>query len=89
MNADFDPAKDAANRASHGLSLAFCPMVLADADRLVFRDDRSDYGEERFVCFGAVDGRVHVAVYTVRGNVYRFISVRKANARETRRYLAD
>jgi hypothetical protein len=33
-----------------------------------------------------VDRRLHVVVYTVRGDRLRVISVRKANAREQTRY---
>lgn len=69
MEIEFDPAKDAANRERHGLPLAFGAHVLADPDRVVLPDDRADYREDRFVCLGAVDGRVHVAVYVVRGGV--------------------
>jgi uncharacterized DUF497 family protein len=49
-------------------------------------DVRFDYAEERFVCYGRAGDRVWVCVFTVRGDVYRVISVRKANDRETRRY---
>ena len=49
-------------------------------------DDRFPYGEERFVTFGYVGGRLYVAVYTVRDESLRMISVRKANEREQARY---
>ena len=81
----YDPEKDAANLAKHGVSLAIGHKVLANAvtTRL---DNRFPYGEERFVTFGYVDDRLHVAVYTVRDDAIRLISVRKANQREQRRY---
>ncbi|WP_366940597.1 BrnT family toxin [uncultured Rhodospira sp.] len=56
----FDPAKDEANRAKHGLSLTFVGPVLKG--RVFSRlDDRFDYGEDRFVTFGWVSGRLYVA----------------------------
>ncbi len=81
----YDPEKDAANLAKHGVSLAIGHKVLANAvtTRL---DNRFPYGEERFVTFGYVDDRLHVAVYTVRDDAIRLISVRKADQREQRRY---
>ena len=45
MDVEFDPAKDDANVAKHGISLARA----ADMNMLsVKRDGRYDYGEERF-----------------------------------------
>ncbi len=85
MKISFDPRKDAANQRDHHLPLAFGERVLAGRV-LEFRDTRFDYGEERLVCFGYVEGRLHVCVYTVREDTFRMISVRKANAREIRRY---
>jgi uncharacterized DUF497 family protein len=85
MKISFDPRKDATNQRDHHLPLAFGERVLAGRV-LEFRDTRFDYGEERLVCFGYVEGRLHVCVYTVREDSFRMISVRKANDREIRRY---
>lgn len=49
-------------------------------------DDRTDYGEERHVAVGHLDGRLLVVAYTMRGETVRIISMRKANAREQRRH---
>lgn len=82
----FDPAKDVANQAKHG-------VALSDATRFDFEtayvrdDERSDYGERRQIAIGEVDGRLHVLVYTVRGRTCRVISLRKANRREIRDYV--
>jgi uncharacterized protein len=51
-------------------------------------DDRVDYGETRIICFGELNGRLYVVVYTWRGLNRRIISARKANAREQRTYYA-
>ena len=66
--------------------MAFGAEVLADGNRMDILDVRFDYTEERFVSYGMVEGRVWVCVVTLRGDVHRMISVRKANGRETRRY---
>ena len=57
-----------------------------DADRLNVLDVRLAHVEEQFVAYGVVGKRVWVCVFTVRDEVYRIISVRKANGRETKRY---
>lgn len=81
----FDPAKDAANRAKHGVSLV-------DAERFEFEtalvaiDNRADYGERREIAIGFVGSRLHVMVFTLREEACRVISLRKANSREVRFY---
>jgi len=85
MEVEFDPDKDARNRARHGLPLDFGAEVVKAAVTTVL-DARFDYGEERFVSFGYVGGRLYVCVFAVREDRLRIISVRKANDREVERY---
>jgi uncharacterized protein len=63
MEIEFDRAKDEANRAKHGVSLA----VAADFDlpnAFVTIDDREDYGEVRFNAYGLLNGRLYALTYT-------------------------
>ena len=53
---------------------------------LVIADERTDYGEARYHVMGLIDGRLHVLAFTMRSDVLRAISLRKANARERIRY---
>lgn len=55
----------------------------------VFGDDRFDYGEERQVIRGMIDGRLHVIVFVLREDRIRIISLRKANRRERRAYATE
>jgi uncharacterized DUF497 family protein len=82
---EFDPQKDAANQAKHGLSLARIRDAVWPPD-LAARDARRDYGEVRWYAFLRLDERVHVAIFTYRGDVVRVISLRKANPREVELY---
>lgn len=84
MRIDFDPAKDAANRAKHGVGLAFGEAVWGDRDVLVIPSLRRIDGEERYKAVGHVDGRLWTAVHVVRGEAIRLISVRKSNDGERR-----
>lgn len=85
MEIEYDPEKDAINRAKHGLSLEHARgMDLTAA--LVQPDRRYAYGEERFQALGPIDGRLHLLAYTMRGTTVRAISLRKANDRERKRY---
>ena len=53
---------------------------------LILRDDRRDYGEARFIALGSIGRRLRVVVYIVIDGGIRVISLRKANARERKRY---
>jgi uncharacterized protein len=81
---EFDPAKNAENIAKHGLS--FDDVVMLDWDNaLVIEDARFDYNETRYMALAA-NGRVYSVAFTLRGDVMRVISFRKANKREERKY---
>ena len=81
----FDPAKDAVNRAKHGVSLALAEHLFAGPHKSV-RDDRFEYGEARMIAFGHILGRMFVCVYVDRDGERRVISLRKANRREVSRH---
>ncbi|MGS0743661.1 BrnT family toxin [Glaciimonas sp. GG7] len=63
-------------------------LVFFDPDRLDEPDGRKDYGEERRIVIGEIEGHVFVVVYTLRGEAIRLISARKSNEREQRKYRA-
>lgn len=77
----FDPLKDQANRDKHGISLALAAAFEWNG-ALVFPDARKVYGEDRMIAYGVIGNRLHCLVYTMRGNLLRAISLRKANQRE-------
>ncbi|MBI1763337.1 MAG: BrnT family toxin, partial [Acidobacteria bacterium] len=52
-------------------------------------DDRFDYGEERFVTLGLLNGFVLVVVHTETDKVIRLISVRKATKNEEKSYFNE
>ena len=75
------------NHAKHGIPFELAVRVFDDPFRFEIEDDRFDYGEERVITLGLIDGRVYVVIYTPRDDRCQIISARKANARESRRYL--
>ena len=85
MKITYDPTKNAANIEVCGLSFdRVADLEWASAD--IVEDARQDYGERRFRVFGHLDGRLHVVVFTPRGEAVHVISFRKANGREIKRY---
>lgn len=85
MLIEFDPVKDSANQAKHGVSLATAGLIDWET-ALVRQDSRKDYGEDRFQALGTVDGRLYLVAFAIRGESLRVISMRKANKREERQY---
>ena len=85
MEFQWDEKKSRANLRKHGLSFEDANIAFA-GDTVTFPDDRSDYGEKRYITLGDLVGRVVVIVHTLRGETIRIISMRKANERERKRY---
>lgn len=88
MAHEFDPVKDQANRAKHGLSLADGARLLTDPRYLEVPTLRDADNEARFKLIGCLDGtgQLHTAIFTWRGRRRRFISVRRSNDGEKRLY---
>jgi uncharacterized DUF497 family protein len=82
----FDPAKDAANREKHGLSLVFGGRIFEDDNHLIIPSVREIDGEERFKVVGIVGEKLFTGVFVWRGELPRFISVRRSNKGEERSY---
>ena len=81
MPIEFDSAKRAATLNARGLDMARAGEVFAGAT-LTVEDDRRDYGEDRYITIGFLEGAMVVLVWTPRDGAYRIISLRKANERE-------
>ena len=86
MSPQFDPAKNAANIAKHGVSLADGDGVLLDPVALTVEDSTSR-GEQRWQTIGVNSfGELMIVVWTNRGSDVRLISVRKPEPKERRDY---
>jgi len=88
MDILFDPAKDAANCAKHGVSLALASQLEWDT-AVVWPDARHDYGELRQCAIAYVGLRLFFVVFVDRSTDRRIISLRKANPREVKFYAAS
>lgn len=84
----FDPAKDATNREKHQVSLAFGDRIFADDNHLIIPSIRAVDGEERFKVVGTVAGKLFTGIFVWRGDLPRFISVRRSNTGEEKAYHA-
>lgn len=67
------PGKDAENQKKHGVSFSRAQYAFADSQRVIAKDVTHSQTEERFYCFGEVDGGVLTVRFTYRASVIRII----------------
>ena len=70
---EWDDAKNAANLAKHHVSFFDAQLAFADPNRVIARDISHSRSEERFYCFGNVEGAILTVRFTYRGGVVRII----------------
>ena len=86
---EWDPRKNRANRAKHGVSFEEARTAFLDEHARVIRDPEHSEDEQRFVLLGLSIGlRLLVVCHCYRQSdeVVRIISARKADAGERRQY---
>lgn len=83
---EWDPSKAEKNFHTHGYEFSICEQLFLGefTDQV---DDKRDYGEQRHIATGSVASTVLVAVYTLRNEGKRIISVRRANRNERKGYF--
>ncbi len=89
MEFEWDDAKSDACFTQRGFDFAYAVRAFLDLNRIISRDYRWDYGEDRYRLLGKIEGRVFVVIFTVRNSTIRLISARKANKREVEAYDKD
>ena len=88
MQIDFDPKKDVANRANHGVSLAIAASLDWDV-ALVWIDDRFEYDELRMIALAPETNTLYYVAFVDRTEVRRIISVRRATRKEAAYYVEN
>jgi uncharacterized DUF497 family protein len=81
MRITYDPEKNQRNIQERGLSFD----DVADLDwgaAFILKDDRRDYGEDRYRVLGKIGERLYAVVFTPKEDEIRVISFRRANRRE-------
>jgi hypothetical protein len=86
MELEFDPKKDAANMAKHGISLADAMLVYENPGKVTWSTATTNEQRLMDIAIVEVAGVVLVLVYVIRGNAVRAISLRRASKTERRRY---
>lgn len=85
MDLEWDEAKRARTLRERGLD--FADVAKVDWEQAVtLEDTRQQHEETRYVTVAPILGRLCVVAWCYRGEAMRVISMRKANAREVKRY---
>jgi hypothetical protein len=85
---EFDPAKDAANRARHGVALSLARELDWDA-ALAWVDHRFGYDEVRMIALAPKTNTLYYVAFVDRGDRRRIISLRRATRREVKHYVEN
>jgi uncharacterized DUF497 family protein len=86
---EWDENKNASNFAKHGLLFEEA-IAMFNGFVSIRRDERRNYGEDRFIAGGMVQGQCMTLVFTQRPHgICRIISVRKARKDEREIYHED
>ncbi|MCF8127151.1 MAG: BrnT family toxin [Deltaproteobacteria bacterium] len=84
MQCQWDERKNVANMEKHGVDF---PSLKSSVGILPWKPlTTGRLWRERWVALGLIGDRVHVMIYTLRGDNIRIISLRKANKREAEHY---
>lgn len=86
MKFEWDEAKNESNIRKHEVDFADAVSIFSQTS-LTEYDDRTDYGEDRWITIGMLNNMILVVVWTERRpNTIRIISARRANRHERKRY---
>jgi uncharacterized protein len=83
---EWDDSKATTNLLKHGISFDVAKFIFEDPNAIDEDDFSSDVTELRFSTLGSVDGRLLYVIATLRGDIIRIISARRAEAFERRKY---
>ena len=87
MRFEWDPRKEALNRAKHDVSFDEASTVFDDYEAVIFDDSKHSMTELReFIIGSSVAQRVLIVSFTARNESIRLISARKANKKERSKY---
>lgn len=81
----YDPAKRLATLEARGLDFEEADRVF-DGRTHDVPDVRRDYGEDRWITIGYLNGRMVMIGWTQRGPLRHVFTMRKCNDREQRKY---
>lgn len=85
MEFEFDPYKSAVNKEKHGIDFIEAQALWFDSGKVEIK--ARTVGEPRKLIIAMLDEKVWSAIFTMRKNTIRIISVRKSRKDETEIYF--
>ncbi len=73
-NFEWDEQKNILNQLKHSISFEKAQLAFSDNQRIIAKDIEHSTSEERFYCFGKVEGEIVTTRFTMRGKRIRIIS---------------
>ena len=70
MNFEWDENKSDECFAERGFDFAYVTRAFVDPNRIIKKDTRWNYGEERYQLLGAIDQRFFFVAYTLHGSAF-------------------
>jgi len=83
---EFDPKKSESNKIKHGIDFEQAKNLWGDPNRIIIEARTTD--KKRFLLIARLDEGVWSAVYTIRNEFIRIISVRKSRENEKEIYFS-
>lgn len=71
MTFEWDSGKSVENVLKHGVSFETAQRAFFDMKRIIYRDPMHSHNEERFFCYGMVDGEIITVRFTMRERTIR------------------
>ena len=84
MKLEFDQEKSDANKQKHGIDFVEAQVLWQDPDRL--QVPARTQGEPRFMLIGRIRDKHWSAIFTIRDDKIRIISVRRSRTKEVEHY---
>lgn len=86
MQFEWDPDKNEANFAKHGISFVAAASVFDDPNHIELDSSKLEHDEVRNKAIGVVGSKLFTVIYTDRGDIRRIISARRSRTNERRQY---
>jgi len=86
---EWDEAKRQQTIKERGLDFMLARHILADPNLVRCVDDRRNYKEIRYIAYGMVQNDILCLCYTIRGNIFRVISLRRTHKKERIKYYGQ
>ena len=84
---EWDEHKRRSNFAKHGVD--FDEIHRFEWDWAIVEEDDTAADEQRMIAAGPIGDRIHIVVFAEQGDQVRVISLRPANKKECKRYVAQ